>query len=273
MYRPRDRLATGDATRYVRSMCTVVILRRPGHPWPLLLAANRDEMHDRPWAPPRRHWDDRPHVIAGQDSLAGGTWLGLNDDRLVAGVLNRRGSLGPKAGKRSRGELPLEALGHAEAWEAAKALARLDMHAYRSFNMVVADAREAYWVAGEEDPERVRVEPIPDGLSMLTAGELNAEDSPRLRHYRPLFEAAEPPDPDAAAWESWQTLLASRETEAGTGPEGAMTIERADGFGTRSSSLIALPDPTRQGVLPVWHFCPGPPDRTPWEEVLVVAAA
>ena len=50
-------------------MCTVVILRRPGHDWPLILAANRDEMTGRPWLPPARHWSERAEVIAGQDGL------------------------------------------------------------------------------------------------------------------------------------------------------------------------------------------------------------
>ena len=74
--------------------------------------------------PPGRHWPDRPQVRGGLDSLAGGTWLGVNDDGLVAAVLNRRGTLGPEPGKRSRGELVLEALDHAEAYDAAEALAR-----------------------------------------------------------------------------------------------------------------------------------------------------
>lgn len=273
MYRPGGRLATGLDTGYVRFMCTVVILRRPDHPWPLLLAANRDEMRERPWQPPARHWDEAPHVIAGQDTLAGGTWLGLNDDRLVACVLNRRGSLGPAPGKRSRGELPIEALSHAEAGEAANALSHLDMRAYRAFNMIVADARDAYWVAGEEDTQRIRVAPIPEGLSMLTAGELNGEDSPRVRRYRPLFEAAEPPDPDAGTWGHWQALLAAREADDGAGPGGAMNIVRDDGFGTVSASLLALPSVERPGVPPRWLFCPGPPDRADWEEVVAAAAA
>ena len=40
-------------------MCTLVILRRPGHDWPLVLAANRDEMTGRPWRAPDRHWPDQ----------------------------------------------------------------------------------------------------------------------------------------------------------------------------------------------------------------------
>ena len=100
-------------------MCTVVVLRRPADSWPLILAANRDEMRDRPWHPPGRHWPDRPEVVAGRDALAGGSWLGLNDQGVVAGVLNRYGSLGPQDGMRSRGELVLEALDHADAARAA----------------------------------------------------------------------------------------------------------------------------------------------------------
>jgi uncharacterized protein with NRDE domain len=57
-------------------MCSVVLLLRPGHDWPVIVGANRDEMADRPWAAPARHWPDRPHVVAGLDKLAGGSWLG-----------------------------------------------------------------------------------------------------------------------------------------------------------------------------------------------------
>jgi uncharacterized protein with NRDE domain len=117
-------------------MCTVVILRRPGHEWPLLFAGNRDEMSNRAWEPPMRHWPERPDVVAGLDKTAGGSWLGLNDHGLLAAVLNRVGSLGSAAGKRSRGELVLEALDNADAEDAARQLAHLDPAAYRSFNLV-----------------------------------------------------------------------------------------------------------------------------------------
>src|SRR2546422_7569338 len=91
-------------------MCTLVILRRPDHRWPVLIGANRDEMIDRPWQPPGRHWPDRPEVVAGLDALAGGSWVGINDWGVAAAVLNRHGSLGPMPDRRSRGELVLEAL-------------------------------------------------------------------------------------------------------------------------------------------------------------------
>src|SRR5580704_17521452 len=127
-------------------MCTFVILRRPGQDWPVLIAANRDEMIDRPWQPPGRHWPDRPEWVAGLDELAAGSWLGINDFGVVAGILNRYGSLGPAPGQRSRGELVLEALDHADARDAAEALGHIDPSAYRPFNMIVADNRDAFWI-------------------------------------------------------------------------------------------------------------------------------
>src|SRR3954468_20582981 len=120
-------------------MCTVVLLFRPGHAWPLVLAANRDEMLARPWDPPAAYWPDQPGVVAGRDRLSGGTWMAVNRAGVVAAVLNRPGSLGPAAGKRSRGELPLLAVAGAAAREAAAAIAALPAAEWRPFNVVVAD--------------------------------------------------------------------------------------------------------------------------------------
>src|ERR1700722_9048122 len=126
-------------TNTVAAMCTVVVLIRPRHAWPLVLAANRDEMLDRAWDPPAEHWPERPGIIAGRDRAAGGTWMGVNRAGVVAAVLNRPRSLGPAAGKRSRGELPLLALEHRSADAAAAALGALDAGAWRSFNLVLTD--------------------------------------------------------------------------------------------------------------------------------------
>ena len=253
-------------------MCTVVVLYRPEHDWPLILAANRDEMVDRPWRPPGRHWPDRPEVVAGMDLLAGGTWLGLNDHGVVAGILNRRHSLGPAPGMRSRGELPLEALDHAEARAAAEALAAIEPKSYRSFNMVIADRRDAFWLRSTgggngSGPPAVEVMALPAGLSMITAYDVNDDASPRMRLYLPRFRAAAPPDPDGNAWQAWQALLASRGGDPAAGPQGAMTIVTESGFGTVSSSLIALPHVRRKPAKSIWLFAPGRPDEAPFAPV------
>ncbi|MGB8275256.1 MAG: NRDE family protein [Alphaproteobacteria bacterium] len=262
-------------------MCTVVLLRRPGHAWPILLAANRDEMSERPWEIPGRHWPDRPEVVAGLDRLGGGSWLGLNDHGVVAAVLNRQGSLGPKEGKRSRGELVLEALDHADATSAAQALSEIDPAAYRSFNLVVADSHDAFWIASRRDDGNGRLEAqeLPEGISMITAYDRNDPASARIRAFLPRFEQAAAPDPDkgVAGWQDWTRLLASRLHDVSRGPgaggdeEGgpasAMTVAAENGFGTVSSSLIAVPLPALPPRRPVWLFAAGRPGEVAYRNM------
>ena len=247
-------------------MCSVIILRRPGHKWPVLIGANRDEMADRPWKPPARHWPDRPEVVAGLDVLAGGSWFGLNDYGVVACILNRHGTLGPASGKRSRGELVLEALEHAEASDAAQALATIEPSSYRGFNMLIADNREAFWIANREEEAAVTMEEVPEGVSMLTAHDLNdRKGSPRVSRYLDRFRAAPAPNPETGDWDAWAMLLGSRDFAQEAGPAGAMTVVTCSGFGTGSSSLVALPAPGEGH--PILRFAPGRPDRTPFETV------
>ena len=253
-------------------MCSVVILRRPGHPWPIVFAANRDEMNNRPWLPPGRHWPDRPGTIAGLDKLAGGSWLGLNDHGLIAGIMNRMNSLGPSPGKRSRGELVLEALDHADAREAAAALSGLEPAAYRPFNLVLADNRDAFWLSNLGD--RIKLEALPPGLSMITAHDRNdTMHSRRIRHFLPLFEAAAAPDLQGGDWGAWEAVLASRQFAEGGNLYDAMTIaakegDGKDGFETLSSALMALPA-AGSTAKPIWRFAAGRPDLKPYEPVAI----
>jgi hypothetical protein len=259
-------------------MCTVVVLRRPGHDWPLLLAANRDELRSRPSRPPARHWPDRPEVVAGLDELAQGSWLGVNDHGVVACLLNRTGSLGPQAGRRSRGELVLEALDHAEAKAATGALADLHPDAYRPFNLLIGDPRDCYWLRHGGDGE-IRVHPVPFGLHMLTAGDLDDTGEPRIARFLPAFRDAAEPSPvvDGGDWQAWMDLLGRRAAdnaprEARFAAMNLDGIELAGGdYGTVASSLVALPAYPGFDALPVFLHADGPPDRTPFEPIAIAA--
>ncbi|MEZ5930787.1 MAG: NRDE family protein [Alphaproteobacteria bacterium] len=280
-------------------MCTLVMLRRPEARWPLMIAANRDELSTRPWKGPARHWPDRPDVVAGKDMTADGSWFGVNDDGVVAAILNRPGTLGPADGKRSRGELVLEALDHAEAKVAAEALADLDPESYRPFNLVVADRYDAFWLchAGHRPSLRIRTpkgiwreidplympegasfaevgdhaaappaeitcRPIPSGLSMITANDLNDPTSPLIRHFLPRFRSAALPDPESGDWSAWIDLLGER-TMPGGNPKHAINVTEAGAFKTVCSQLLALPAIGE----PVMRFATGHPDEAPFEPV------
>ncbi|GLR68017.1 hypothetical protein GCM10010909_26980 [Acidocella aquatica] len=216
----------------------------------VFIGANRDEMVERAWEPPGEFW---PGVIAGRDRLAGGTWLGMNRHGVVAAVLNRTGTLGPAAGKRSRGELPVMALGEASASAAAQVLAGLDAGAYRPFNLVVADAAGAFLLRGlgEGKPDVAR---LGEGVTMITSGEPNDVAHPRIARHLPRFSAA--------AFEDWAALLA----DAAGDWETTLNIPEKDGFGTVCSSLIALPCPPGK---PEWWFAAGRPDAVGFVAVAV----
>jgi uncharacterized protein with NRDE domain len=252
-------------------VCTLALLLRPEHRWPLILGANRDEMRDRPWHGPGRHWPERPEVVAGRDLLGGGSWLGLNRQTgLVAAILNRRGSLGPQPGKRSRGELVLRALEAKSASAAAAELAGIAPADYRSFNLVVADRQAAVWLRhlGPEAARAPETHALPAGLTLLTAGDRNDPSSPRIRRYLPRLEAAPAPDPGAGDWSAWQAILADRGDPDGSEPMAAMNLGLPSGFGTVSSSLIVLGrDPAAQGLDLQWLFAAGRPDEAPYQAV------
>ena len=227
-------------------MCTVITLLRPGHAWPLLLAANRDERLDRPWDPPAAHWPAEPTIVGGRDRLGGGTWMAVNGQGVAAAVLNRPGSLGPAPGKRSRGTLPLLAARHATAAAAAAAIAALEGPSFRSFNMVLAD-RSAVWFVRNDDSGRLTAAELAPGLHMATAHDPDDERSARVARHLPRFRtvpAPEPPD-----WDSWVDLLGDS-----TPPrEAALSVPPVDGFGTTCASLLAIPS---TGAM-TWMFAPG----------------
>src|SRR5579863_1988485 len=247
-------------------MCTLVILRRPEHAWPVVIGANRDEMIDRPALPPGRHWPDRAEVVAGLDLSAGGSWLGINDWGVAAALLNRTGSLGPAKGMRSRGELVLEALDHADAVAAAAALGDLDPAAYRSFNLIVADNRDAFWLR-HSGTGRIETRPLDEGLSVVAAGDVDEMTTPRLALARPRFRAAPPPDPDRDEWTAWQDLLSDDTAPPGAPAEAALRFRTARGFATVSSALIALPAAPSPERRAIFRFAAWLPEPSPWHNV------
>ncbi len=208
----------------------MVVLWRPGHAWPLLLAANRDERLDRAWDAPGAWWPDRPGLVGGRDRLGGGSWMAMEGGR-VACVLNRPGSLGPAPGKRSRGGLPALAL----------AGAPIDAGAYRPFNLVLAGREGARFVRG--DGITLTEWALPPGVSMVTAHDPNDPASARVAAHRGAF-LAEPLPPD---WPTWRAALSDA-----AGPDPVFVPAR-EGFGTVCSSLLAWP----AAGDPAWTFRAG----------------
>lgn len=114
----------------------------------LLIAANRDEFHDRP-AQPAHWWPDRA-LYAGRDERAGGTWLGVTAAGRFATVTNVR-EMQRSAGSRSRGDLALAFLQSAEtAADFCQALAA-NGDDYGGFNLLAYDGQALWWCSNRSD--------------------------------------------------------------------------------------------------------------------------
>lgn len=125
-------------------MCLIVFAWQKHPGLPLLLAANRDEFHDRP-AAPATYWNDTPQVLAGRDLQAGGTWLGISRSGRFAAITNVRDPAAQeRSAPRSRGELTHDFLaGTAAPRDYLLSVAdRIDD--YQGFNLLVGD-RESLW--------------------------------------------------------------------------------------------------------------------------------
>src|SRR5277367_2111641 len=70
-------------------MCLVLVVWRMHGEHTCVMAANRDEFHERP-AAPAGWWPDHPGILAGRDLQAGGTWLGLTRSGRFAALTNYR---------------------------------------------------------------------------------------------------------------------------------------------------------------------------------------
>lgn len=111
--------------------------------WPLVLASNRDEFHDRP-ALPLSRWTapDGTFVVSGRDLRAGGTWLGCTPGGRVALLTNVREGAAA-AGARSRGELPLRWLGSSQ--DGLGFLGSCSAHDYAGCNLLMGDSLTGEW--------------------------------------------------------------------------------------------------------------------------------
>jgi len=252
-------------------VCTVVLSFEPGNRVPLLLLGVRDELTDRPWLPPGRHWAGSP-LLGGLDEQAGGTWLAVHPDvPRVACLLNGRGTQADQARRRSRGELSLRAAADGagvlkELAEDPRALA-----AYDPFHLICADTGAVRLLSWDGDRPAARdLEP---GTHLLTnAGHAYPADpvtEPKALRFGPQFAASRPPGepgpPAALAWGKWLVLAVGDGLNPG---DPAAIVARRDLpggriWGSTSLSLVAL---AADGGLR-YDFQPHPGATTGWYPV------
>lgn len=169
-------------------MCTLAFYFQQFEDYPVIVAANRDEHFTRPSADPQG-LVEKPLIFGGKDLLAGGTWLGVNEHGLLAAMLNRPvGSGTERAAPRSRGLLCLDVLKAESSAEACALLKSERGSAYQPFNLLFADATDAY--VAHNVSEKVEWTQLNKGLHVIGNTSIYDSESAKKNYAHTLFSDA-----------------------------------------------------------------------------------
>jgi uncharacterized protein with NRDE domain len=145
-------------------MCLLVLAWNTHPRYRLVVAANRDEYHERPAAPLAR-WSPPPEVLAGRDLRAGGAWLGIDRHRRFGVVTNFRDLVRAPPQAPSRGGLIPRYLGGASGPGDYFASLENEAAGYGGFNLLLADAGSLWYASNRSAPFARALSPGVHGLS------------------------------------------------------------------------------------------------------------
>ena len=150
-------------------MCLIAFAWRHHPRYPLVVAANRDEFHQRPTAP-AAFWAESPRILAGRDLLGRGTWLGITSEGRFAALTNLRGVGEARRDAPSRGSLVSSYLsGGARPSDYLAQVARRTQR-YNGFCLIAGDGVEmGYYCARDDAPV-----PLAPGIYGLSNARLDA---------------------------------------------------------------------------------------------------
>jgi len=145
-------------------MCLLVLAWQAHPRYHLIVAANRDEYHDRA-AAALAPWPDAPHLIAGRDQRAGGTWLGMDRQRRFGIITNFRDLQRPRPDGPSRGALIPGYLSQGAGAEAYLKTLAPTASGYSGFNLLLADGDSLWYATNRSEPFARLLQPGVHGLS------------------------------------------------------------------------------------------------------------
>ncbi|MBI5017302.1 MAG: NRDE family protein [Deltaproteobacteria bacterium] len=235
------------------AMCTLHLFFQIFSEAPVLFAATRDELLDRPWDPPAL-LAEAPRIYGPRDASAGGTWLGVNEDGVLVSLANHEGTLAGVVGPSlcSRGMLVLDALRRRSAAEAA-AFSEGAAPACKSYTLVIADRRDAFIV--DRTPRGSRRYALAPGCHVVTNARFRDPDDAKAARCQRRMEALAsrgrvPSDRDLAE------LLSDHDTDSPAVRPLCIHPDGPPGFGTSSASVVEIDD---DGLVTRFLFAAGPP--------------
>lgn len=223
-------------------MCTVFLAWQQHPDYPLVIASNRDEFHQRPTA--AAQWNDDETWFGGRDQRDGGSWLGVARSGRFAVITNFRAPALERNDAESRGALVRRWLAGEASDQFISHLERDDV--YNGFNLLFGD-RELLMYFSNRQADKA-VQRLPAGIYGLSNGLLD-EAWPKVslgkRRFSALMEHQEldfdvltglmrdkrpAPDhtlPNTGVPKDWESLLSS-------------LFITSPAYGTRATTVVSV---------------------------------
>lgn len=225
-------------------MCLLVLAWQSHPRYRLIVAANRDEFHDRPSAP-LGWWVDDPRILAGRDLRGAGTWMGAARSGRFGVVTNFRELERPAAGAPSRGDLVTRFLAATTSPQDYCDDLHQCASRYAGFSLLLGGPRSLHYYSNRGESAAV---PLERGIYGLSNHRL---DSPWPKLLRTRTRLAELIAADDVSPARLFTLLADRtpadldETpDTGLPPEWERALSSPfvvhERYGTRCSTVLLV---------------------------------
>lgn len=221
---------------------------------PILVAYNREGFFDRLYPAPSIQ-SGKPRILASLDQQSGGTYLGINQNGMLVGVVPRRKPNAPVK-PRSRGALARELLKARSARQAVDlAMTELQTNLYPGVNFVIADS-DFGWVV-ESGRENV-VSDLDQGLAIIGEHGLDNPRDDRSNMARRLL-TLQTLDSPVKFLAIASKVFARNSIEPGR----PSMVVREPNYGTISSTLVSLGSKPRDAI---YQYSNGSPDQSKFED-------
>ncbi len=233
-------------------MCLILFGYQVCDQYPLVLAANRDEFHQRP-TKPMHDWADPDVILAGKDLEQNGTWFGINKKTgRFAALTNFREPSHQIPNAPSRGQIIVDSLmSPAPVSEFLHAFHHR-AHVFNGFNLLIGDVTDLFWYCNINGAIE-KITPGIHGLSnrfldtpwpKVTSGKKALKKAlARPLNTKSLFSiltCQQIPDdsllPDTGVGLAWERMLSP-------------LFIRSPEYGTRSSTLLVVDQHHRMEVI------------------------
>jgi len=232
-------------------MCLLLVAHNCCDGYKLIIAANRDEYHERPTSA-ASVWADNNQIIGGRDKRSSGTWLALDKTGRFATITNVPLAHKKTINPRSRGLIVNDFLQGEKSASRYTASLSNAANSYEGFNALIHDSTELVWYSNSTADNRPEV--LPDGIYTLSNATLRT-CWPKTERLRSSFQLVFENHPNAMV-EPLFDILRDKQTAGCTSlpaEEISVSEERlhssifiqGEVYGTRCSTVITIDEHDR----------------------------